>query len=302
MKYRLTHTTTYEYDCLVSHGRHVIRKRPRNLVHQSIVRTSLQTEPRPSWATSTRDYFQNDVDTVEVIEPHDRFVVKALSELEVLSRPLDLSSPGLRKPWESIREQLERDPTAFPAREMMFDSPLIRRTSALLKYATPSFPSGRPLIEAIVDLNARIHRDFAYDPHATDIATPLDQVMAQRRGVCQDFAHVAVGALRAMGLAGRYVSGYLETMPPPGTPRLVGADASHAWASVYFPDEGWIAFDPTNNLLPSEQHIVVAWGRDFSDVSPLRGVVLGGGRHTVSVGVDVVRVGTESIPPAPEQK
>lgn len=294
MKYRLTHETTYEYESLVSHSRHVIRKRPRNLIQQSIVRSSVQTEPRASWVSTTRDYFQNDIDTVEVIEPHDRFVVKALSELEVLSKAPDASTPGLQKSWEWVSDQLNRDPASFPAREMLYDSPLIQRNSTLHAYAKPSFAPRRPLIEAIVDLNARIHRDFAYDPNATDIATPLDEVMTQRRGVCQDFAHVAVGALRSMGLAARYVSGYLETLPPPGKPRLVGADASHAWASVYFPEEGWVSFDPTNNVLPNEQHIVLAWGRDFSDVSPLRGVVLGGGRHTVRVGVDVMRLGPES--------
>lgn len=302
MKYRLTHATTYEYESLVSHSRHVIRKRPRNLVQQSIVRSSLQTEPRASWMSTTRDYFQNDVDTVEVIEPHDRFVVRAVSELEVLSKTPDPENQVLGRSWESVAEQLERDPSSFPAREMLYDSPLVERNAGLHDYAKPSFSPRRPLLEAIIDLNARIHSDFAYDPGATDIATPLDQVMTQRRGVCQDFAHVAVGSLRSMGLAARYVSGYLETLPPPGKPRLVGADASHAWASVYFPDEGWIAFDPTNNVLPSEQHIVLAWGRDFSDVSPLRGVVLGGGRHTVRVGVDVMRLGPESPPEAAIQK
>jgi transglutaminase-like putative cysteine protease len=157
----------------------------------------------------------------------------------------------------------------------------------LSAYAAPSFAARLPLIDAVIDLNRRINTDFTYDPAATDTSTPLAQVLREKRGVCQDFAHVAIGCLRSLGLAARYVSGYLETQPPPGQARLVGADASHAWASVYVPDLGWLDFDPTNNMLPSERHITVAWGRDFSDVTPLKGMVLGGGAHTLTVGVDV---------------
>ncbi|MDH3453920.1 MAG: transglutaminase family protein, partial [Desulfuromonadales bacterium] len=153
----------------------------------------------------------------------------------------------------------------------------------------------RLLADAVSDLMQRIYHDFSYDPGVTTIATPLSEVMATRRGVCQDFAHLGIGCLRAMRLAARYVSGYIETVPPPGQARLVGADASHAWFSVYSPTSGWLDFDPTNNQRPVEQHITVAWGRDFSDVSPLRGVALGGGRHKVNVSVDVARCPARTI-------
>ena len=150
------------------------------------------------------------------------------------------------------------------------------------------FPQGRPLLEGVLDLTARIHDEFTFDPKATTVATPLTEVFASRRGVCQDFARLEIACLRSLGIPARYISGYMETVPPPGTPRLVGADASHAWLSVYCPGVGWIPVDPTNNLLPSDTHITVAWGRDYNDVSPIRGVILGGGAHALQVHVDVV--------------
>jgi len=171
-----------------------------------------------------------------------------------------------------------------------FDSPYIRASPDLAELAGPSFSPGRPLLEAMIDLTERIFTDFTYDPAATQISTPLAEVMRHRRGVCQDFAHLEIGCLRSMGLPGRYVSGYLLTRPPPGKPRLVGADASHAWISTFLPDFGWVDFDPANNLQPSGSHIVVAHGRDFSDVTPVRGVILGGGRHSLRVSVDVAEV------------
>lgn len=290
MRYRIRHTTVYSYESTVSHSRHVIRKRPRHLSTQHMLRASIQTEPRPTWSLAARDYFLNDVDTVEVGEPHDRFSVTALSEVEVLPSTIELSSPGLIVPWEEVAARLLQDPDCYRSREMAYDSPMIERSSQLLKLGEEVFTPGRPLFDAVLALNHLIHGTFAYNPSTTDVATPLAKVLEQRSGVCQDFAHVAVGVLRSLGLAARYVSGYLETLPPPGKPRLIGADASHAWASVFVPGEGWIGFDPTNDSLPREQHITVAWGRDFSDVSPLRGVVLGGGPHSVTVGVDVERI------------
>jgi transglutaminase-like putative cysteine protease len=289
MKYRLCHTTTYAYESTVSHSRHLVRKRPRALPQQAVLRSILQTEPRATWSQPSRDYFANEVDTIELGEPHDHFVVTATSEVAVNAAPLDSSAPPLVVSWEEVALRLPKDPSCFRAREMLFDSPMIRRSSTLADLARQAFTPGRPLLEATLALNHLINKTFVYDPSATDVATPLEQVMRHKRGVCQDFAHVAIGALRSIGLAARYVSGYLETLPPPGKPRLVGADASHAWLALFVPDEGWVAIDPTNNSVPSEQHIVVAWGRDFGDVSPLRGVVLGGGRHTVTVGVDVER-------------
>jgi transglutaminase-like putative cysteine protease len=171
--------------------------------------------------------------------------------------------------------------------EFVFPSSLIRRLPALGDYAAGSFVAGRPLLEAIMDLTRRIHGDLKFDPKATTVATPLEQVIRNGRGVCQDFAHFQIGCLRAIGLPARYVSGYLETLPPPGKPKLVGADASHAWVQAFVPPVGWIDIDPTNNLIASDRYITVARGRDFDDVSPIRGVIVGGGKHELSVGVDV---------------
>ncbi len=177
----------------------------------------------------------------------------------------------------------ERDAYSF-----VFDSPYVPRDEALADYAAPSFPPGRPLLAAVFDLTTRIHREFRYDPRATTVATPMRKVLARRAGVCQDFAHLQLGCLRALGLAARYVSGYLVTEPPPGKARLVGADASHAWLSVFCPAWGWIDCDPTNDQVPGDRHVTLAWGRDYDDVCPVRGIVLGGGRSTLKVSVDVV--------------
>jgi transglutaminase-like putative cysteine protease len=194
--------------------------------------------------------------------------------------------------WQAVRDRCASDVLTedSAAGEFRFDSPNIVRKPAFAEYAAQSFPKDRPLLDGIRDFTARIYRDFRFDPRATTVATPLDEVFKKRRGVCQDFAHFAIAGLRSIGLPARYVSGYLETLPPPGKPRLVGADASHAWYAVWCPGHGWIDADPTNNLLPGDRHVTVAWGRDFSDVSPLRGVVVGGGGTSPGVSVDVARV------------
>jgi transglutaminase-like putative cysteine protease len=174
------------------------------------------------------------------------------------------------------------------AREFIYPSPKIKSQADFANYATPSFSRDRPVLEAVLHLTDRIHREFKFDPKATSVATPLEDVLKSRRGVCQDFAQLEIGFLRSMGIPARYVSGYLETDPPPGRPKLAGADASHAWISFFCPGTGWIDVDPTNNLLPSHRHITVAWGRDYSDVSPIRGVILGSGEHSLKVAVDVI--------------
>jgi transglutaminase-like putative cysteine protease len=188
-----------------------------------------------------------------------------------------------------VREALcvDRSAEGLEACQFAFDSSSIKVNAELASYAVPSFAPGRPLLEAALDLTGRIHRDFRYDPSATSLATPLEEVLALRRGVCQDFAHLQIGCLRSLGLSARYVSGYLHTVPPAGSARLVGADASHAWVSLYCPGLGWIDLDPTNDMIPQEMHIVLAWGRDYDDVSPIKGVNLGGGRQSVRVAVSV---------------
>ena len=183
------------------------------------------------------------------------------------------------------------DPECLTAREFLLDSPMIQQHADLAHYAAAFFPDDRPFLSAVMDLTEKIYTDFTYDPGFSDVATPLSDVLKHKRGVCQDFAHFAIGCLRSLGYPARYVSGYLETLPPPGQEKLVGADATHAWFGVFSPGEGWFEFDPTNNKMASEQHITTAWGRDYSDVTPLKGVIFGGGKqHTLSVSVDVQRL------------
>ena len=201
-------------------------------------------------------------------------------------------------PWETVHHILKNttDPTLLSVRQFILDSPKVGTVPELTKYAALSFTKNRPLIEAVSDLTQRIHNDFEYVPGFTTISTPLSDVFKHRKGVCQDFAHLAIGCLRAMGLAVRYVSGYLETFPSTGKEHLIGADASHAWFSVYLPNHGWIDFDPTNNLMPDDRHITVAWGRDFADVTPLKGVVMGGGQHMLTVSVTVEPIESKFVP------
>jgi transglutaminase-like putative cysteine protease len=285
--YTVRHTTRYEYEGPVSHAHHVARLRPRRTEYQQVLLSDIEVKPKANSVSCRPDYFGNETDTLEVLEVHDCLEVSARSVVTVAQRPLAEAPPRDSMSWEDAAAASRNAERYLREFEFTLDSPLVRNHSLLLAYAATSFTPGTRIVDGVIDLNRRINREFAYDPSATDISTPLAQVLREKRGVCQDFAHVAIGCLRAVGLAARYVSGYLETQPPPGRPRLVGADASHAWASVFIPEMGWLDFDPTNNVLPSERHITVAWGRDFSDVSPLSGTVLGGGAHTLTVGVDV---------------
>jgi len=291
--YRVRHQTSYVYEAPVLHAHHLAHLRPRRLEYQTTRRTLLEITPSPRDQHRQEDYFGNDCDVLEVLSPHERFDIVATSEVEVHERPMlgrIAEEPFKTRKWNDVALQLARDPRILFAREYCFDSPLVRVHPILREYAVPSFGAERALLDSVLELNDRVHSDFSYEPATTDISTPLAQVMRERRGVCQDFAHVMVGCLRSVGLAARYVSGYLETVPPPGQPRLVGSDASHAWVAAFFPGIGWLDLDPTNALLPNQSHITVGYGRDFSDVSPLKGIVLGGGRHSVKVGVDVQRL------------
>ncbi len=281
MKYRVTHVTRYEYAYKVSHAHHLVHMSPRATGRQQVDVTELTIDPKPSARRVETDYFGNRIERIEIREPHKELTVTSVSEVRLA--PQQMLLPGVA--WNDWVSQLDRSGEPFD-QQFRCDSPHIRLHSSLRTYAEQSFDQGRDLVEAVRELNQRIFQEFKYDQTATNVSTPLRQVLRERRGVCQDFAHLAVGCLRSLGLAARYVSGYLETRPPPGRPRLVGADASHAWASVLLPGGQWLDLDPTNNVLPEERHITVAWGRDFSDVSPLRGVVLGGGHHQVHVSVD----------------
>ncbi|MGD0813707.1 MAG: transglutaminase family protein [Verrucomicrobiota bacterium] len=293
MNYRLSHTTTYEYGGTVSLSHHMLRIQPRELPLQRCLRNELQIDPRPDVLCAHRDYFGNPMTFVTIGGSHRKLVVTSRSQVDITapSPPAAPQTPA----WEKARDMAPNgDHAAFlQTREFIFASPLIKKLPEFAAYAAPSFSPGRPLLEAVLDLTRRMHEDFKFDPDATSVATPLLEVLKTRRGVCQDFAQLEIACLRAMGISARYVSGYLETKPPPGKPRLAGADASHAWVSFHCPGTGWVDVDPTNNLLVSNRHVTVAWGRDYSDVSPIRGIIVGSGEHSMDVAVDVI--------PVPEQ-
>lgn len=297
-RYVVTHVTRYEYETEVVHAHHIAHLRPRALPWQAVANVSLRVEPAPIFCRTFADFYGNSSDWIEVFAPHDLLQVEAKSEVTLEPRALEGVADSVSVSWEKAAEQLAARLDLVQERDLCFDSALVRSSRLLREYAKETFTPGKPLVLAVLEFNQKMHREFSYDSTVTDVSTPVLRVLRERRGVCQDFAHVAIGCLRSLGLAARYVSGYLETLPPPGRPRLVGADASHAWASVFVPDFGWLDFDPTNGSLPDQQHITVAWGRDFADVSPFKGVVLGGGSHRISVGVDVARqpVSPEATP------
>jgi transglutaminase-like putative cysteine protease len=289
MNYRIVHRTTYRYRFPVSLGNHVACLKPRSLQHQRLVGSSIEIRPAPATLSERLDYFGNALCFFTIQEPHRELVVETCSEVERDGAALDLNGPAAQIAWEKVAQTLagERDPEAIEASQFAFESPRIRLRPEFGAYALESFAPRRPVVEALLDLTARIHRDFRFDAKSTNVRTPTEEVFKKRRGVCQDFAHVQIACLRSLNLAARYVSGYLRTYPPPGKPRLIGADASHAWVSAYCPGLGWVDLDPTNNLVPSDGHVTIAWGRDYGDVSPLRGLILGGGAHKLKVGVDM---------------
>ncbi|MBB5032732.1 transglutaminase family protein [Prosthecobacter vanneervenii] len=291
MKYRITHRTTYSYSSQVAVSHHAARLRPRDTETQRCMEFSLSFDPDPDLRTEHIDSFGNQVACFSVQKLHNHFEVTSRSfvSLTPVLQPDPLQTP----PWEEVAG-LFRDPVSadlLDPCQYVYVSPLLVPEMQLRDFALPSFTKGRPLLAATADLFRRIYKEFVFDSKATTISTPLKEVLEKKRGVCQDFAHLAIASLRAIGLPARYVSGYLRTHPPAGKPRLQGVDASHAWASCFVPGFGWVDFDPTNNCFTSLDHVTVAIGRDFSDVSPVRGIITGGGRHTVGVGVDVEPVG-----------
>lgn len=288
MRYQISHTTEYEYQRPVASCHNEIHLIPRNFMCQECYSHQIYIDPPPNDYRERTDFFGNTVASFSIQQPHHRLTVTAQSEVMVAAEKnqLDFYQDVV---WESVCERLHTDdkPVNLEARQYLLDSPLVSGSAELAQYAAPSFSKGRYLMEAVHDLMQRIHHDFAYDPNFSTVSTPLQEVLQHRRGVCQDFAHLAIGCLRSQGIPARYVSGYVETLPPPGQARLIGADASHAWFSVYMHEVGWLDFDPTNNQMPMDRHITLAWGRDYSDVTPLKGVIFGGGDHDVNVSVDV---------------
>ena len=290
MTYKIVHRTFYEYSAPVTVSHHVARLEPRSTNTQNREDFEISISPPPTLRKTRTDYFGNQLCFFSIQEIHSQLEIVTTGRVSVRApAPPDAEkSPEWREVARMFRDPVS--PEVVEPYQFIFDSPQVRASFELAEYALASFRKGTPLLAGAQDLNRRIHEDFKYDPKATTVATPLEDVMKKRHGVCQDFAHVAIGCLRSLGLPARYVSGYLRTHPPQGKQRQIGADASHAWFSVFSPGAGWVDFDPTNNLMPGEEHITVAYGRDFGDVSPLGGIVTGGGKHGLKVSVDVAPV------------
>jgi transglutaminase-like putative cysteine protease len=287
MIYKIVHRTTYKYKYPVSVGSHVACLKPRTLARHRLAQSELQIIPSPAVVTERVDYFGNHQYIFTIEEPHDELIVEARSRVVMEEIARDPHLPSIA--WEDAVKSLPEDlsPEALEAYQFRFESPRIRLRPEFARYAKLSFIPGRPIVEALLDLTARIHHEFRFDSKVTTVRTPIEEVFRKKRGVCQDFAHIQIACLRSINLPARYVSGYLRTYPPPGQPRMVGADASHAWVSAFCPGLGWFDVDPTNDVVPSTGHVTIAWGRDFGDVSPLHGLILGGGAHTLKVGVDL---------------
>jgi transglutaminase-like putative cysteine protease len=289
MRYQLTHSTRYLYEGSVTVSHHLARLSPRNLPGQQCPWHELDIRPPPVGRGVHVDSFGNTTTYFEVEGKHEMLEVIARSLVEVF--PTKVQDAMSTPPWETVRDacQAEKLTPGSDAGMFRFASAMVPVGPEFAAFARQDFPSGRPVLAGVIALTARIFQEFKFDPRATDVATPVSEVLKKRAGVCQDFAHLMIACLRSLGLPARYVSGYLETVPPPGQKRMIGADASHAWVSVFCGDvAGWVDTDPTNNVLPGERHITVAWGRDFADVSPLRGVTLGAGGQRLEVAVDVL--------------
>lgn len=290
MKYRVVHVTSYRYDEPVALSHNAARLAPRNSALQLVGRCVVEVSPAPAVMHRYVDYFGNTVDSFALQVPHVALTITATTEVEVLPRsPISTADAARAPAWETLAAQDAWLP--IDVAEHRFESPMVPTSPDLARFARESFHPGRPVLDAALALNHAIYSTFTYDPAATTVNTPVSEVLQKRHGVCQDFSHVMVGALRSIGVPARYVSGYLETLPPEGQQRLVGADASHAWVQVYCgADLGFVDLDPTNDCIPGEHHITVGYGRDFSDVSPVKGMTLGGGTTHVKVGVDVERL------------
>jgi transglutaminase-like putative cysteine protease len=292
MKLSVLHETQYRYSDPVALSQQLLHLTPRVLPWQACHTHKVTVEPLASEFEERDDYYGNRTALMLLSTPHETLTVRTESEVTV--QPRAQAALALSKvSWEAVRARLASgDHPAVEPAEFLFESPHVERSRELADYAVKSFTARRPLLESATDLARRIHRDFKFDRTATSVSTPLKEVLRDKRGVCQDFAHLMIGCLRMLGLASRYVSGYILTSPPPGRPRLIGADASHAWVSVWCGDPargnaGWVDIDPTNNVLVDDSHVTLGWGRDFADVTPMRGVILGGGTQQLAVRVTV---------------
>lgn len=288
MIYSVFHRTTYAYEDEVTFARCVLRLTPRSTAAQTVLEHTITVTPRPAFRLKRTGPFGEEMLTVTIEAPHTTLVIEARARVDVHTPPL--GDPADSPAWEAVRAR------AFETTDLSPDSPATylyptARTpliASITDYARQSFPPGRPIVEAAAELMRRLHADFIYDSDATDVATPVAEAFAARRGVCQDFTHIMISALRGLGLPAGYVSGYLRTTPPPGKPRLEGADATHAWVCLWCGDaRGWVGFDPTNAILVQDDHITLAVGRDYADVAPIDGVLLASGEQALKVEVDV---------------
>lgn len=292
MSLRVEHVTEYEYASRVELAAHMVHLRPRDLPWQHVLSFALRVTPRPDRVRWGADHFGNPVAWLFIDRAHISLKVATTALVDIAPRP---PPPAADTPsWEHVAALAQRPAAARDVAEFTFGSPMAPPGPDVLAYTAVSFPPGRPILAALLDLMARIGRDFRFDPEVTTISTPVRLVLQMRAGVCQDFAHLMIAGLRALGVPARYVSGYVRTVPPPGQARLRGADHSHAWVSCWLgPAHGWIDLDPTNDLIVADEHVWLGWGRDYSDVSPLYGVLLGGGRHSLRVSVDIEPAATE---------
>ena len=286
MKYHIVHTTGYHYSEPASLSQNELFITPRTTPCQNVLASQLTIKPEPQYLQVRTDYFGNTAHVFMVQHPHEDLSITVDSFVETAQTNLPAQT---NISWEETAERLytRRTVEDRDASQFIFASPLIDLLPKAHEFAKVSFTPRISLIHGAKDLISRIFHEFTYDKAATSIDTTVSELLDRRKGVCQDFSHLAISCLRSLGLAARYVSGYLETLPPPGKPKLIGSDASHAWISLYVPDYGWLDLDPTNNSLCREQHVTLAWGRDYGDVTPVKGVVMGGGTHTLSVSVDV---------------
>jgi len=293
--YEITHTTTYDYGGEVALSHHLLRLAPRQSRRQSRLEHRLSVSPAFVTLASHYDYFGNTTHFLAVENPHQQLKLRSHSRVAIA--PAYIPEPLETPAWELVRAMVKEDHSqkSLEAHEFIYPSPLVPLSEEFREYATPSFAAGRPVLDAVADLTRRIHEELTFDTTATTVSTPVVDVLKHRRGVCQDFAHFQLACLRSQGLPARYVSGYIETDPPPEQPKMRGIDASHAWVSFLCPGIGWVDVDPTNNCLPSLRHLTLAWGRDYSDVAPVRGMLVGAQSQHLSVSVDVVALGPISM-------
>lgn len=295
MIFQITHKTSYRYDNFVGYCHNLATLKPRDLIGQKLLDFELQIEPTPSEVIERTDFFGNNLTRFSIQEPHNELKVIAKSYIERDFQAITQSYESDTCRHVTMQQTLDClqkvTPECLDAKQYILESPLIRKIASEIRaYGAESFQLNRSVFEATKELMTRIYTDFQFVPGFSDVATPLHTVFAEKKGVCQDFAQVAIACIRAVGLPAKYMSGYIETLPPQGKEKLIGADASHAWFSTFIPGFGWVDFDPTNNLIPENQHLVVAWGRDYYDVPPLKGVIYSNGNNEMSVSVDIREV------------